>query len=84
LLDEPTSGLDPLLEKVFQECIAELKNNGRSVMLSSHIMSEVEKLADRVSIIKEGKIVLDGCMEEIAAKGKKLEDLFLSQYEGGK
>jgi len=84
LLDEPTSGLDPLLEKVFQESVVELKNNGCSVLLSSHIMSEVEKLADSVSIIKEGKIVLSGEMKDIAAQGKKLEDLFLSQYEGRK
>jgi len=81
VLDEPTSGLDPLLEKVFQNCIQELKNAGRSILLSSHIMSEVEKLADSVSIIKEGKIVLNGSMTEIAAKGKSLEELFLSQYK---
>ena len=82
ILDEPTSGLDPLLEKVFQDCILELKNKGCSVLLSSHIMSEVEKLADSVSIIKDGKIVLDGSMKEISAKGKNLEELFLSQYKG--
>lgn len=81
ILDEPTSGLDPLLEKVFQDCIMELKNNGCCVLLSSHIMSEVEKLADSVSIIKEGKIVLNGSMKEIADKGKNLEELFLSQYQ---
>ena len=82
ILDEPTSGLDPLLEKVFQDCILELKNKGCSVLLSSHIMSEVEKLADSVSIIKDGKIVLDGSMNEISARGKNLEELFLSQYRG--
>jgi ABC-2 type transport system ATP-binding protein len=82
ILDEPTSGLDPLLEKVFQDCIGEVKARGKSVLLSSHIMSEVEKLADSVSIIKEGKIVLNGTMGEISAKGKTLEELFLSEYEG--
>jgi ABC-2 type transport system ATP-binding protein len=82
ILDEPTSGLDPLLEKVFQECVQEVKNKGCSVLLSSHIMSEVERLADSVSIIKDGKIVLDGTMAEMTAKGKNLEDLFLSLYEG--
>jgi ABC-2 type transport system ATP-binding protein len=82
ILDEPTSGLDPLLEKVFQDCVLERKAQGKSVLLSSHIMSEVEKLADRVSIIKDGKIVLDGTMGEIAAKGKTLEELFLSEYGG--
>jgi len=84
ILDEPTSGLDPLLEKVFQDCVQEFKNKGCSILLSSHIMSEVEKLADSVSIIKEGKIVLNGSMTEIAAKGKNLEELFLSQYKGEK
>jgi ABC-2 type transport system ATP-binding protein len=82
ILDEPTSGLDPLLEKVFQECVQEVKNKGCSVLLSSHIMSEVERLADSVSIIKDGKIVLDGTMTEMTAKGKNLKDLFLSLYEG--
>ena len=84
ILDEPTSGLDPLLEKVFQDCILELKDQGRSVLLSSHILSEVEKLADRVSIIREGKIVASGSMAEITAQaaGKTLEELFLSEYEG--
>jgi ABC-2 type transport system ATP-binding protein len=81
ILDEPTSGLDPLLEKVFQDCVGEVKAQGKSVLLSSHIMSEVEKLADSVSIIKEGRIVLDGAMGDIAAKGSSLEELFLAEYE---
>lgn len=82
ILDEPTSGLDPLLEKVFQDCVKELRGEGKSVLLSSHIMSEVEKLADSVSIIREGTIVLDGAMSDIAARGGTLEDLFLSEYGG--
>jgi ABC-2 type transport system ATP-binding protein len=81
ILDEPTSGLDPLLEKVFQDCVLELKSQGKSVLLSSHIMSEVEKLADSVSIIKEGKIVQDSTMSEVLKKGATLEELFLSEYE---
>lgn len=80
VLDEPTSGLDPLLERVFQDTIQDLKAKGKTVLLSSHIMSEVEKLADRVSLIKDGKIVLEGSMGEIAGKGKSLEDLFVSEY----
>jgi ABC-2 type transport system ATP-binding protein len=80
VLDEPTSGLDPLLEKTFQDCIGEVKAQGKTVLLSSHIMSEVEKLADSVSIIKDGKIVLDGAMSDVAAKGKTLEEFFLSEY----
>ncbi len=86
VLDEPTSGLDPLMEKVFQDCIGELKKEGRTVLLSSHIMSEVEKLADTVSIIREGRIVAGGSMSQIAKKagGKTLEEFFLSEYEGGR
>lgn len=84
ILDEPTSGLDPLMEKVFQDCIKEVKAQGKTVLLSSHIMSEVEKLADSVSIIREGKIVKSGSMADIAVKnqGRTLEELFLAEYEG--
>lgn len=65
LLDEPTSGLDPLMEMVFQECIAEIKKSGKTVFLSSHILSEVEALCDRVSIIRQGQIVESGALHEI-------------------
>ncbi len=84
ILDEPTSGLDPLMEKVFESCIEEIKAQGKTVLLSSHILSEVEKLADSVSIIRDGKIVTTGSMHEISkiAQGKSLEDFFISEYEG--
>jgi len=65
ILDEPTSGLDPLMESVFQECVAEVKAEGKSVLLSSHILAEVEKLCDRVGIIREGKIVESGTLDEL-------------------
>lgn len=65
ILDEPTSGLDPLMERVFQECIAEVKEQGKSVLLSSHILSEVERLCDRVSIIRQGKIIETGSLQEL-------------------
>lgn len=65
ILDEPTSGLDPLMEQVFQECIQEVKSAGKSVLLSSHILSEVEKLCDRVSIIRHGKIIETGTLAEL-------------------
>jgi len=55
ILDEPTSGLDPLMEVVFQDCISEAKAEGRTVLLSSHILAEVEALCDRVSIIRAGR-----------------------------
>jgi ABC-2 type transport system ATP-binding protein len=65
LLDEPTSGLDPLMEAVFQECIKEIKVEGRTVLLSSHILAEVEALCDRVSIIREGRVVQSGTLAEL-------------------
>ncbi len=65
LLDEPTSGLDPLMEIVFQECIAEVKEAGKTVLLSSHILSEVETLCDRVSIIRQGEIVESGTLSQL-------------------
>jgi len=65
LLDEPTSGLDPLMEAAFTESIREVKGQGRSVLLSSHIFAEVEKLADRVTIIREGVTVESGTIAEL-------------------
>ena len=65
LLDEPTSGLDPLMEAAFTESIREVKAEGRSVLLSSHIFAEVEKLADRVTIIREGVTVESGTIAEL-------------------
>lgn len=65
ILDEPTSGLDPLMERVFQECVMEAKQSGKSVLLSSHILSEVEKLCDRVGIIRQGKIIESGTLTEL-------------------
>lgn len=65
VLDEPTSGLDPLMENVFQEVIGEAKHRGTTVLLSSHILAEVEVLADRLSIIRDGKIVESGTLPEL-------------------
>ncbi len=65
ILDEPTSGLDPLMEMIFQECVAEVKKAGKTVLLSSHILSEVETLCDRVSIIRQGQIVEAGTLESL-------------------
>lgn len=65
LLDEPTSGLDPLMESVFQDCILEATGEGRTVFLSSHILAEVEKLCDRVTIIREGRAVQQGSLDEL-------------------
>ncbi len=65
ILDEPTSGLDPLMEQIFQECVSDAKRAGKSVLLSSHILSEVEKLCDRVGIIRQGKIIETGTLNEL-------------------
>jgi ABC-2 type transport system ATP-binding protein len=65
LLDEPTAGLDPLMEAVFQQCIQEVRHEGRTVLLSSHILAEVEALCDRVSIIRLGRTVESGTLAEL-------------------
>lgn len=70
ILDEPTSGLDPLMENVFQEVIQEAKYRGSTVLLSSHILSEVEALTDRVSIIRNGVTVKTGTLEELRSHAK--------------
>jgi len=65
LLDEPTAGLDPLMEVVFQDVIRQIKAEGRTVLLSSHILAQVEKLCDKVSIIRLGKVVQSGSLLEL-------------------
>ncbi|MFE1231231.1 ATP-binding cassette domain-containing protein [Streptomyces sp. NPDC059442] len=65
VLDEPTSGLDPLMEEVFQSCVSEARDRGRTVLLSSHLLSEVESLCDRVSIIRKGRTVETGSLAEL-------------------
>ena len=65
ILDEPTSGLDPLMEAAFRECIEEERQGGRTVLLSSHILSEVEALCDRVTIIRAGRTVETGTLAEL-------------------
>jgi ABC-2 type transport system ATP-binding protein len=65
VLDEPTAGLDPLMEAVFQEQVTAVKREGRTVLLSSHILAEVEALCDRVSIIRSGRTVQTGTLTEL-------------------
>ena len=65
IFDEPTSGLDPLMEAVFQEEVKGLKAAGKAIILSSHILSEVEKLADRVAVIRKGEIVETGTLDDL-------------------
>jgi len=65
ILDEPTNGLDPLMEEVFQTWIRRAKDEGRTVLLSSHILAEVEALCDRVSIIRAGRTVQSGTLADL-------------------
>ena len=65
ILDEPTSGLDPLMEAAFRECVEEERRAGRTVLLSSHILSEVEALCDRVTIIRAGRTVDSGALADL-------------------
>jgi len=65
LLDEPTSGLDPLMEVAFRHCVLEAKQRGQTVFLSSHILSEVELLCDRVGILRQGRLVDEGSLTDL-------------------
>ena len=65
VLDEPTSGLDPLMEEVFQHCVREASGQGRTVLLSSHILSEVEKVCTDVTILKDGRLVENGALRDL-------------------
>jgi ABC-2 type transport system ATP-binding protein len=69
LLDEPTSGLDPLMEVAFRDCIEEARGRGQTVFLSSHILSEVEALCDRVGILRDGRLVDQGTLAELRHLG---------------
>lgn len=70
ILDEPTSGLDPLMENVFQEVIMETTDRGATVLLSSHILAELENLANQLSIIRDGRIVRTGTLTELRGKAR--------------
>ena len=65
LLDEPTAGLDPLMEATFRDCVTEERRQGRTVLLSSHIMAEAEALSDRVTIIRDGRTVETGTLAQL-------------------
>ncbi|PQP45464.1 MULTISPECIES: ABC transporter ATP-binding protein [Mycolicibacterium] len=65
VLDEPTSGLDPLMEQAFQQCVHEVAGHGAAVLLSSHILAEVEKLCDTVTIVRAGRTVRSGALAQM-------------------
>jgi ABC-2 type transport system ATP-binding protein len=90
IFDEPTSGLDPLKEAVFQECVKEITGEGHTILLSSHILGQVEHLADTLTIINSGKTVESGSIEDLRKLSHEtsdpdqpasLEQLFLQVYE---
>jgi ABC-2 type transport system ATP-binding protein len=78
ILDEPTSGLDPLMEETFRSCVLEEKERGRTVLLSSHILSEAEVLADRVTIIRAGRTVETGTLSQMRHLSRTTVDAELS------
>ena len=71
VLDEPTSGLDPLMQHVFQQLVAEARTAGKTVFLSSHVLSEVQRAADRVAVLRAGKIVAIGTVEELRGRARQ-------------
>jgi len=85
VLDEPTSGLDPFHQRTFFETIEEFSNNGASILLSSHIISEVEKIADSMAVLKVGSKIYDESYKTFEKKakdeGKELEDAFFEFYD---
>jgi ABC-2 type transport system ATP-binding protein len=80
ILDEPTSGLDPLMEVAFRQCVEEAKANGQTVFLSSHILSEVDALCDRVGILRDGKLVEVGTLDDLRKlKTTEVEVVFVAE-----
>ena len=84
IFDEPTNGLDVITAKTVTDFLIELKNQGKTIILSTHIFSLVEKLCDRVGIIIDGKMILSDSLESVC-KEESLEDVFFSLYfkDGG-
>jgi polyether ionophore transport system ATP-binding protein len=78
LLDEPTSGLDPLMEAAFRDCVTDERQQGRTVLLSSHILAEAEALSDRVTIIRDGRAVETGSLAEMRHLTRNLVDADLA------
>lgn len=79
ILDEPTSGLDPLIQDVLADCLREMASDGHTVFFSSHTISEVENLCDRVAIIRDGSIVVDERISDLKAQSPRTVTLRLSQ-----
>jgi ABC-2 type transport system ATP-binding protein len=82
LLDEPTSGLDPIGIRDAREWIQLARDRGCSVLMSSHVLSEVERVCDQIAIVNEGRIVANGAFDEIVRTGESLEDAFVRVVQG--
>ena len=83
VLDEPTSGLDPLISYHIRQLILQLKGQGKTILLCSHLLNEVEELCDRVAILHEGNLLAMGTIPELLAGGEKnLEQVFIRVVEG--
>ncbi|MEZ0111927.1 ABC-2 type transport system ATP-binding protein [Catenulispora sp. EB89] len=83
VLDEPTSGLDPLMEAEFRSCLSQEKAAGRTVLLSSHILSEVEEVCDRVSIVRRGRVAESGTLAELRHLTRTLVSAELQRLPDG-
>ena len=83
VLDEPTSGLDPLMEAEFRACLSQEKARGRTVLLSSHILSEVEEVCDRVSIVRRGRVAESGTLAELRHLTRTLVSAELQRLPDG-
>ncbi|WP_305042495.1 ABC transporter ATP-binding protein [Geoalkalibacter sp.] len=81
ILDEPMSGLDPLGRKMVGDLIMELKSQGKTVLFSSHVLTDVERFCDRAAIIVNGRLRLVGALKELLSAGGSLEDVFLREVE---
>jgi ABC-2 type transport system ATP-binding protein len=82
LLDEPTTGLDPIGVRDARDWIQRARERGCSVLMSSHILSEVERVCDRIAIVNEGRIVASGAVDELLRPGENLEDAFVRVVRG--
>ena len=79
MLDEPTQGLDPLVQQEFHQIVEEVRREGRTVFLSSHVMPEVERLCDRVAIIREGRLVAVEDVGDLRARQVRVLDIHFAQ-----
>lgn len=84
VLDEPTSGLDPLMRQELAALLRELANDGHTIFFSSHTLSEVEQLCDRVAIVREGRIVADETLRSLRSRGRRVVTLVFDDTETAK